>query len=208
MESFSTVALMMLGIIVFLRVRDGSAGDWLRAKFFNSAAPAPVNIGRGTTGAGRSAGSGAADVVGGVIGDASDVLGTTGWAPPADGPIVSGFGPRKSPGGIGSTNHKGIDIDGRTGDPIRATRDGRVTYAGNSGGFGLRVDVDHGRNYVSRYAHLNRLSVAAGDRVRQGQKLGEMGATGTATGDHLHFEILRRGVQVDPAPYLPVGAPG
>lgn len=198
METFSGIALLFLGMIAFLRFRDGTLGDWLKAKFFNAGAPAPANLRTPTSGVGGSEG--------GVVGSGSGVVGTTGWMAPADGPIVSGFGPRKSPGGIGSTNHKGVDIDGRTGDPVRAARDGRVTYAGNSGGYGLRVDVDHGGGFASRYAHLSSITTRVGRTVRAGELLGRMGATGTATGDHLHFEIRKNGLAIDPAPFLPVGA--
>lgn len=196
METFSEVALILFGIIVFIQIREGTVGQWFMAKFFNSAAPAPERAPRLTT-----AGAGAAAAGAGIIG-------STGWLMPADGPIVSGFGPRKSPGGIGSTNHKGVDIDGRTGDPVRASKAGRVTYAGNAGGYGLKVDVDHGDGWSTRYGHLSRLKVRVGQEVRAGETVGLMGATGTATGDHVHFEIRRNGVPIDPAPLLPVAVGG
>lgn len=187
METFSEIALILFGIIVFIRVREGDAATWFKAKFFNAAAPAPEGPARLRS-------------VGGAAGGGTISVG--GWGAPADGPTVSGFGPRKSPGGIGSTNHQGLDIDGRTGDPIRASRSGRVTYAGNAGGYGLKVDIDHGDGWTSRYAHMSRIEVRVGQDVRAGERLGAMGATGKVTGDHLHFEIRRNGVAVDAAPYL------
>ena len=113
---------------------------------------------------------------------------------PAKGLITTHFG-----GG-----HDGIDIDGEYGDPIRATRSGRVTYAGDDGdGYGLKLVIKHGDGTAALYSHLARLDVKRGDEVGQSQFLGTMGCTGSCSGDHLHFEIFVRGREIDPLERLP-----
>jgi murein DD-endopeptidase MepM/ murein hydrolase activator NlpD len=111
----------------------------------------------------------------------------------------------------GARAHPGIDIDGETGDPVVATATGRVVVAGPApagfSGYGLLVIVDHGNGLVSLYAHLSKVDVALGAAVRQGQLLGAVGSTGASTGSHLHFELRRNGVPVDPRAVLP-GRPG
>lgn len=108
---------------------------------------------------------------------------------------------RKHPLTGKSKLHSGIDIAG--GGPIVAARAGKVVQATYSGGFGYTVLIDHGDGYSSRYAHMKpSLSVAPGQTVSQGQQLGIMGTTGTSTGVHLHFEILKGGSTVDPLPYI------
>ena len=120
---------------------------------------------------------------------------------PADGPVTSWYGYRVA--SVGSTNHKGLDITGGRGSAIYAVDDGDVIYAGNDGRFGKVVRILHDSGIVTLYAHCNSLNVSAGDRVRQGQVIAGMGMTGTASGVHLHFEVIIDGVNVNPILYLP-----
>ncbi len=117
---------------------------------------------------------------------------------PAEGPLSSPFGFR------GGRAHEGIDIGGgaTSGAPVRAAADGVVAAAGWSGGYGLTVVVRHPDGLRTIYAHLSSTSVTRGRPVERGRMLGRMGATGNARGVHLHFEVRRRGVAVDPLPHL------
>lgn len=112
--------------------------------------------------------------------------------------ITSRFGLRDSPGGIGSTNHKGLDIGYPTGTIIRACESGTVTAAGWSGGHGKRVIIDHGDGIVTLYAHMSRIHAAKGQKVQRGQVIGEVGNTGNSTGPHLHLEVIVNGKYMDP----------
>ena len=120
---------------------------------------------------------------------------------PAQGPLTGWFGELR-----GSAHHPGLDIDGATGDPVVAAAAGRVTVAGPApagyGGYGLVVMIDHGDGLMSISAHLSKVLVRSGQEVRPGDRIGSMGTTGVVTGSHLHFELRRRGVQVDPKPWL------
>ena len=131
-------------------------------------------------------------------------LGKFAWPLAGNWPITSPFGPRRSPGGIGSTNHRGIDIGAPTGTPILASAGGEVIQVRNNdqGGWGLFVIIDHGGGYQTIYAHNSRNFVSRGDIVVQGQVIAEIGSTGTSTGPHLHFEIRRNGTAVDPLSFF------
>lgn len=98
--------------------------------------------------------------------------------------------------------HDGVDIAARYGAPILATSDGVIGAAGWRGGYGLCVAVRHGTDLETRYGHLSRLIVAAGQPVLKGQVIGFVGSTGFSTGPHLHFEVRIDGRPVDPMPYL------
>jgi LysM repeat protein len=117
--------------------------------------------------------------------------------------VTSGFGTRKSPGGGGSTFHKGIDIDGVREERVLAAAAGEVVFAGRMSGFGNVVMIDHGSRLITVYGHLSRSIVRLEDAVGQGQTIGYVGSTGSATGSHLHFEVRHKGVPVDPLQYLP-----
>ena len=121
---------------------------------------------------------------------------------PTSGRITSTFGGRASPGGIGSTNHKGIDIAGSYGSGIYAADGGTVTYAGWMGGYGYLVQIDHGNGYVTYYGHNSSLLVSVGQHVYKGQQIARMGSTGNSTGNHCHFEIRYNGVAKNPLNYL------
>ena len=121
---------------------------------------------------------------------------------PTSGKITSYFGGRKSPGGIGSTNHKGIDIANSYGTAIYAADGGTVTYAGWMSGYGYLVRIDHGNGYVTYYGHNSKLLVSSGQHVYKGQQIARMGSTGNSTGNHCHFEIRVNGVAKNPLNYL------
>ena len=122
---------------------------------------------------------------------------------PTSGSITSRFGGRKSPGGIGSTNHKGIDIANRRGTPIYAAVGGTVIYAGWMRGYGYLVQISHGNGVVTYYGHNSSLTVSVGQHVYKGQQIAKMGSTGNSTGNHCHFEIRVNGVAKNPLNYLP-----
>ena len=122
---------------------------------------------------------------------------------PTSGRISSYFGGRKSPGGIGSTNHKGIDIAVPRGTPIYAADGGTVTYSGWMSGYGYLVQIDHGNGYVTRYGHNSSLTVSVGQHVYKGQQVARAGSTGNSTGNHCHFEVRYNGVAKTPLNYLP-----
>lgn len=121
---------------------------------------------------------------------------------PVSGTITSRFGYRVSPGGIGSTNHKGLDIAAGCGTPIYAAAAGTVEFAGTKGSFGKLVIINHGNGVKTYYAHCNSLKVSKGQTVEAGTNISTVGKTGTATGYHLHFEIRVNGTSVNPQKYL------
>jgi murein DD-endopeptidase MepM/ murein hydrolase activator NlpD len=113
--------------------------------------------------------------------------------------VSSGFGRRTDPFTGRPAAHLGIDFAGLRNSAIVASGAGIVTHSGPHRGYGNLVEIDHGGGYVSRYGHNASNLVAVGDRVKAGQVIALMGATGRATGNHLHFEILRDGRAVNPA---------
>jgi murein DD-endopeptidase MepM/ murein hydrolase activator NlpD len=118
---------------------------------------------------------------------------------PVDGSITAGFGWRVNPW---PEFHQGLDLAADYGTPVRAAADGVVRAAGWDGGFGIKVAVDHLNGYQTWYAHLSRLAVSPGQRVRKGQTIAFVGATGEATGPHLHYQVMLNGAAINPAPYL------
>ena len=134
-----------------------------------------------------------------------DIVGTVGgYAWPCNGIrwITSLFGGRQSPGGIGSTNHKGVDIGTPMGTPILAAKAGKVTWANWNGGYGNCIIISHGKGNSTLYGHLSGYNVKEGDTVTQGQVIGYSGSTGNSTGPHLHFGIMENDTWVDPLNYL------
>ncbi len=115
---------------------------------------------------------------------------------PVSGRISSKFGPRWG------RMHNGLDIAVNTGTPVRAAADGRVTYAGWNGGYGILVIIDHGNGVETRYAHNSRVNVKVGQQVSRGQIVAYSGNTGNSTGPHVHFEIRYRNNPVNPQLYL------
>ena len=126
-------------------------------------------------------------------------LGTSnrGFIWPLNGGITSPYGPRWG------RMHTGIDINGYTGQPIVAAKEGRVIMAGSYSGYGNAVIIDHGGGYSTLYAHLSEFNTSSGSSIDQGDVLGYVGCTGNCYGDHLHFEVRVNGSPVDPMPYLP-----
>lgn len=122
--------------------------------------------------------------------------------PTTGGYASSGFGRRLHPISGLAQHHAGMDFAGPRGTPILSVADGVVIFSGRDGGYGNKIQVDHGNGYVTLYAHNHRNLVQVGDRVRAGDKIAEMGRTGSATGDHVHFEVWRNGVAVNPRQYL------
>jgi len=116
--------------------------------------------------------------------------------------LSSPFGIRKDPFSGRLRRHKGIDIAGYSGMPIIATAAGLVTESGRRSGYGLMVEIQHGKGLVTRYAHAQSLNVAVGDIVEKGQQVAEMGSTGRSTGPHVHYEILKNGKQINPNYYV------
>ncbi len=114
--------------------------------------------------------------------------------------ITSPFGYRTSPVGRGQEFHKGIDIGAPYGAPVYSLKAGTVTYAGWMEGYGNVVVVSHG-DISTLYAHNSSLSVSVGQTVAGGQQLSNVGSTGWSTGPHIHFEVIKNGTNIDPAPY-------
>ena len=113
--------------------------------------------------------------------------------------VTSTVGGRASPGGIGSTNHKGTDI-GRVGytSPIYAAKSGTVIVSQYSSSYGNYVVISHGSGNTTLYGHMSSRKVEAGQYVNQGDVIGITGSTGHSTGPHLHFEITENGVRINP----------
>ena len=112
--------------------------------------------------------------------------------------VSSSFGLRMHPILGYSRMHRGLDFRASYGTPIVAVADGRVARAGWAGGYGNKVRLNHAGGLATSYSHMSRIAVAPGQRVRQGQVIGYVGSTGLSTGPHLHFEIYRNGVAVNP----------
>lgn len=98
--------------------------------------------------------------------------------------------------------HKGIDIGGNKGKPVRASADGTVIIADVITGYGNFVEIDHGNGLTSAYAHLAKFTVSQGDSVTQADQVGIVGQTGGVTGPHLHFEIFRNGQPQNPRDFV------
>ncbi len=126
-------------------------------------------------------------------------------SPPVDGPVGSGFGFRVDPFSGRAALHTGLDFPAESGAPILAAAGGVVLASEYHSAYGNLVEVDHGNNLVTRYAHTSKALVKAGDVVKRGQPIAEVGSTGRSTGPHLHFEVLLDGVPQNPAKFLAGG---
>lgn len=116
--------------------------------------------------------------------------------------ITSGFGIRRDPFTLKPTMHAGLDLDGEMNDPVYATAAGKVVEASFDNEHGNHIILDHSRGIQTEYMHLNKMLVKRGESVTKGQKIGLLGSTGRSTGSHLHYEVHKNGVQIDPSPYL------
>jgi len=121
---------------------------------------------------------------------------------PVRGKVTSRFGIRVHPVFKTKTAHTGLDIQAREGTPVRAAADGEVLFTGWLNGYGQIIVLDHGSDLTTVYAHLSRVSVTEGSKVKAGQEIGNVGKTGLVTGAHLHFEVRVNGKAVDPMKYL------
>jgi len=118
------------------------------------------------------------------------------------GRVTSDFGRRKDPLDGADAMHAGVDVSAAEGTPILSAAGGVVRSAGDRGGYGLAVEIDHGAGVTTLYAHTGGALVKPGDRVEPGQPIATVGQTGRATGPHLHFEVRREGRPVDPGQAL------
>lgn len=116
--------------------------------------------------------------------------------------LTSNFGFRYDPFHGRSASHGGLDLAGAHGEPIYAAADGKVVRAGRFGAYGNAIDIDHGRGIITRYAHLSKVRTKVGERVKMGERIGDMGSTGRSTGTHLHYEVRIDGRAVDPRPFI------
>ncbi len=116
--------------------------------------------------------------------------------------VSSLFGKRRDPFTGHPELHQGVDFAGPSGSNVMAVAGGIVTRARRNGDYGKLVEIDHGNGYMSRYAHNEVLLVKAGEVVRRGHVIAKLGNTGRSTGPHVHFEILKDGVQIDPMKFV------
>ena len=121
---------------------------------------------------------------------------------PLRGKVNSAYGTRTHPIFKTKTTHTGLDIDGNKGDPVRAAAAGEVLYTGWLRGYGQVVIIDHGGDLTTVYAHLSGIDTTENAKVKAGDKIGRVGSTGVATGNHLHFEVRVDGNTTDPMKYL------
>jgi murein DD-endopeptidase MepM/ murein hydrolase activator NlpD len=119
--------------------------------------------------------------------------------------FTSGFGIRSDPFLGRPAMHTGLDFRAATGDPVRATANGKVVSSGWAGGYGRMVEIDHGNGLSTRYGHLSEINVKVGDQIKIGQVIGAVGSTGRSTGPHLHYETRIDGDAVDPQKFLRAG---
>jgi len=99
--------------------------------------------------------------------------------------------------------HPGVDLSANYGEPVRAAAAGTVVSAGwEAGGYGIKVDIDHGNGYHTWYAHLSSVDVHPGEHVYKGETIAAVGSTGFSTGPHLHYQVMHDGVAVNPTPFL------
>lgn len=122
---------------------------------------------------------------------------------PFPGTITSTFGHRENPfGGENVETHKGLDIRGPIGSPVKAMAKGEVEFAGLRGGFGNCIMLKHGNGFETLYGHLSKILVRVGQKIDIGQQIGLIGSTGRSTGPHLHYEIHKNGEKIDPKNFL------
>lgn len=121
---------------------------------------------------------------------------------PISGVITSRYGHRSSPGGIGSTNHKGMDISAKAGTTIKVAAAGTVKFAGYKGSLGNLVIIESEKGIETYYGHCSKIYVKKGQKVTAGDKIAAVGQTGAATGPHLHLEIHVNGKVINPQKYL------
>ena len=168
-----------------------------------AAEEAAKNAANNANSGGNSGGNGGNSGGGGISGGGSATsLSNLQWPVPSCTLITSRFGYRVAPTTGASTYHGGLDIGAGMGASIVAAGAGDVIYAGDNGGYGKCVMIDHGNGVVTVYAHMSSIGVSYGQYVTAGQYVGAVGSTGVSTGPHCHFEIRINGAQTDPAAYF------
>ncbi len=123
---------------------------------------------------------------------------------PVPGPVTSRFGHRTDPVNGKKGFHEGVDMRGRHGQDIKATADGVVTKARFNGSYGRYIEIDHGNGYVTKFAHMKKILVKRGGKVKRGQAIGKVGSSGRSTGPHLHYEICFFDKPVNPKKFMRV----
>ncbi len=123
---------------------------------------------------------------------------------PIPGLITSGYGHRKDPVNGRNGFHSGVDMRGAYGQKILATADGIVTKAFRNGSYGKYVEINHGNGYSTKFAHMKKILVKRGDRVKRGQAIGIVGSSGRSTGPHLHYEVCFNGKPLNPSKFIRV----
>ncbi len=116
--------------------------------------------------------------------------------------LSSGYGRRTDPFTGKPSWHKGVDFAGKENSDVISVAAGVVTWSGERYGYGNLVEISHGGEYATRYAHANQIMVNVGDVVEKGQVIAQMGSSGRSTGPHVHFEVLKNRKQVDPTRYI------
>lgn len=132
----------------------------------------------------------------------SDANASLDFIPVGEGYISSNFGRRTDPISGRMSMHTGIDFAAPSGTAIHAVGAGVVTFAGRKGAYGNTVEITHGNGYRTRYAHAKELKVSKGEVVKKGQTIANVGSTGRSTGPHLHLEVFRNGMAVNPARHI------
>jgi murein DD-endopeptidase MepM/ murein hydrolase activator NlpD len=122
--------------------------------------------------------------------------------PVSEGYLSSRYGERMDPFNGEEAFHKGLDFAAPEGSDVLAVAAGVVTFAGRRDGYGELVEVQHGGGLVTRYGHNSQLLVNVGEVVQRGQALGKVGSTGRSTGPHVHFEVLRNGLAINPGSFV------
>jgi murein DD-endopeptidase MepM/ murein hydrolase activator NlpD len=116
--------------------------------------------------------------------------------------ISSYFGKHTSPFTGKTETHKGVDFAGKAGNDVVSVAGGVVTFAADKGGYGYLVEIDHGNGYITRYGHNQMIHVQVGEAIKRGQVIAKLGSTGRSTGPHVHFEVIKDGVRIDPMKFV------
>ena len=122
---------------------------------------------------------------------------------PFSGRITSSFGHRANPfGGYSVETHRGMDIKGPMGAPVKSMAKGKVVFSGVKGGYGNCIILEHGNGFQTLYGHLSKIMVRKGQKIDIGQHIGNIGSTGRSTGPHLHYEVHQNGKRINPISFL------
>jgi murein DD-endopeptidase MepM/ murein hydrolase activator NlpD len=134
--------------------------------------------------------------------DQKSLLASTPSMWPTRGWVTSDFGQRLDPYTADRVSHAGMDIAAPHGKEVNAPSDGTVVFAGLEGGYGNVIVIDHGYGIKTRYGHLSKMLVKAGDRVKRGSPIANVGNTGRSTGPHLHYEVRVNGIPQNPRKFI------